>query len=114
VGAIVTFSPPSAAAPLITARGYLRRGASLLKIVVALGGDAVCIDGDAFSVNGLLIGVVSRADSVGRPLRPFRFCGLVAPGLAFVATGAPLSFDSRYFGPIPVSSLTVAVPVWTY
>ena len=42
------------------------------------------------------------------------FCGAVPKDSAFVATSARLSFDSRYFGPVPLSSLTVAVAVWTY
>ena len=31
---------------------------------------------------------------------------------SFVA--APLSFDSRYFGPVPLSTLTVVKPLWTF
>lgn len=57
---------------------------------------------------------VARQDSAGRPLAPFRFCGALPHGMAFVATSSPLSFDSRYFGPVPLSSLTVAVPAWTF
>ena len=45
---------------------------------------------------------------------PYRFCGEVPPGQAFVATPAPLSFDSRYFGPVLLATLTVVTPLWTY
>jgi type IV secretory pathway protease TraF len=38
-GAIVAFEPPSPAAALVVERGYLPRGALLLKTVVALPGD---------------------------------------------------------------------------
>jgi type IV secretory pathway protease TraF len=31
-----------------------------------------------------------------------------------VATSAPLSFDSRYFGPVRLDTLTVVTPLWTY
>jgi conjugative transfer signal peptidase TraF len=111
--AIVSFAPPPSAVPLITARRYLAARASLLKRVVALPGDTVCV-GDSFVANGRLIGAVSRHDSAGRALTPYLFCGAVPPDSAFVATSAALSFDSRYFGPVVLSSLTVAVPVWTY
>ena len=112
-GAIVAFEPPSIAAALILERAYLPREAMLLKEVVALPGDHVCI-GKSFSVNGRAIGPVPTSDSSGRPLQPYRFCGAVPPGCAFVATPAPNSFDSRYFGPLPLRSLTPARPAWTF
>jgi conjugative transfer signal peptidase TraF len=113
-GAIVSFAPPRFASELIAARGYLPASASLLKAVVALPGDSVCIDETSFVVNGERIAIVSSHDSAGRALAPFLFCGAVPKDSAFVATSAWLSFDSRYFGPVPLSSLTVTVPVWTY
>jgi conjugative transfer signal peptidase TraF len=113
-GAVVSFSPPPAATALISARRYLPDRASLLKLVVGLPGDFVRVDDTAYVVNGDVIGVIANRDSAGRPLAPRHYSGLVPPGLAFVASHAPLSFDSRYFGPVPLSTLTVAVPVWTY
>jgi conjugative transfer signal peptidase TraF len=113
-GAIVTFPPPANAAAVIAARRYLPTSTSLLKTVVALPGDAACISEQTFSVNGRLIGPIARRDSQGRTLVPFQFCGVVPPGCAFVATTSPLSFDSRYFGPVPLSTLTVVIPAWTY
>ena len=68
----------------------------------------------SFTANGEYFGPVARYDSAGRDLAPFRFCGVVPAASAFVATRAPLSFDSRYFGPVPLSSLTMVVPLWTY
>jgi conjugative transfer signal peptidase TraF len=113
-GSVVSFRPPTLAAGLIAARGYLPPNARLLKVVVALPGDRACVDGDVVSVNGDAWGNVARRDFAGRSLEPSTFCGPVPAGRAFVATAAPRSFDSRYFGPVALSSLTVVRPLWTY
>jgi conjugative transfer signal peptidase TraF len=113
-GAIVSFPPPPDAAALITRRSYLPSGVSLIKFVVALPGDTIRVDQDDVMANGQLLGHVATCDSAGRVLVPFLFEGRVPMGHAFVATSAPLSFDSRYFGFVPIASLTVVEPVWTY
>lgn len=113
-GTLVTFTPPGRATAMIDARHYLPRGATLLKHLVALPGDHVCIDHRSYFVNGQPVGDVAPVDTFGRPLDPFVFCGLVPEGSAFVGTSTPLSFDSRYFGPVPVSSLTVVEALWTF
>jgi len=113
-GSTLLFPPPPLAAAVIASRRYLPPGTKLLKTVAALPGDRVDIDANSYRVNGREIGAVASLDSAGRPLQPFLFSATVSAGYAFVATGAPLSFDSRYWGPIPLSSVTVVVPVWTY
>jgi conjugative transfer signal peptidase TraF len=113
-GAIVSVRPPDSAAMTIYSRRYLPHGVGLLKHILALPGDHVCIDDRTFLVDGRLVGHVAQADAAGRPLRPFHFCGLVPGGSAVVGTLAPFSYDSRYFGPVPLSSLTVVEPLWTF
>ena len=113
-GALVSFHPTGVAAATIYRRDYLPVGAGLIKRLVGLPGDRACVRTDGFYVNGTRFGDVALADSRGRPLAPYRFCGAVPPGQAFVATTAHLSYDSRYFGPVPLSSLTPVVPLWTY
>jgi len=113
-GTIVLFPIPESVRQLVVARHYLPAGARLLKIVVALAGDYVCVDDTALSIGGRPVAAVRRVDSLGRRLEPSSFCGRVPPGEAFVATPAVLSFDSRYFGPVPISVLTVARPLWTF
>ena len=103
-GEIVDLAIPSAARPLIVGR-YLPAGFRLLKRVVAIEGDVVCLTGGWYRVNGSAISPVAPFDSVGRPLPAFSFCGPVPPGMAFVATPVPSSLDSRYFGPVPVRAL---------
>jgi len=111
-GALVDFPIPSNARRLIADR-YLPARFHLLKRVVALEGDVVCLARGRYVVNGISISEIAAYDSIGRPLPTVGFCGRVAAGTAFVATPVASSLDSRYFGPVPVSILTVASPLWT-
>ena len=111
-GEIVDLAIPRPAHDLIVGR-YLPSGFHLLKRVVALEGDHVCLSNDRYWVNGAAISTIAARDSMGRAVPVFRFCGQVPPGMAFVATAAPSSLDSRYFGPVPTGALTVARPLWT-
>jgi conjugative transfer signal peptidase TraF len=113
-GDTVVFKVPVSVADLVLARRYLPDGAQLLKRVVAVAGDDVCLDGRLYAVDGQAIAAVRAEDSLGRPLPRYRFCGVVGSGEVYVATEAPRSFDSRYFGPVRVSDLTVVKPLWTY
>ena len=113
-GSIVVLFPPATIRELIAERHYLPTAVPLLKRVVALSGDTVCTASGHYVVAGVDLGPIATADSAGRPLPPpFPFCGPVSPGVAFVAGAGASSLDSRYFGPVPVSTLTVAVPLWT-
>jgi conjugative transfer signal peptidase TraF len=113
-GDFVTFSIPSALTTLVRTRHYLPPRVQLLKRLVALFGDHVCIDDQTYAVNYEVISSIAHADAAGRPLVPVIFCGQVPEGRAFVASPAPSSLDSRYFGSIPLTALTRAYPLWTY
>jgi len=118
-------APDSGAAQLAVERGYLPAGqcpgglAPLLKQIVAIPGDTVTLTDVQVWINDVLLSG-SRAlseDSAGRPLVPFpRGTYRVPPGEYWLfATNLPQSFDSRYFGPVPESSiLTSLVPVITF
>ncbi|CDZ67942.1 Conjugative transfer signal peptidase TraF, partial CDS, partial [Neorhizobium galegae bv. orientalis] len=102
-------------------RGYLRWGlcpggtGPLIKQVVAIAGQQVAI-GRSVSIDGTLLSnsrLVQR-DGRGRALRPYSG-GLVPPGQVFLHSSFPGSWDSRYFGPVPVSGiLGLAREVLTY
>jgi conjugative transfer signal peptidase TraF len=113
-GSIVSCPPPPGASRLIEARGYLPAGSALLKILVGLPGDFVQVAAAGVFVNGWALGPVPVADRLGRTLEPFPLSRRLREGEAFVATGSPGSFDGRYFGPVPLSTLVVARPLWTY
>lgn len=101
--------------------GYLRFGlcegrvAPLIKTVVAISGQAIEISDDV-RVDGrpLPHSRVSRMDGKGREVTPYAG-GVVPPGAVFLHSDFPGSFDSRYFGPLPVDGiLGFAQEVWTY
>ena len=81
----------------------------MLKPIVAQAGDTVEVSANGIAVNGTLLHNTSprTIDSRGRPLTPWRFgTYTVPPGFVWVASQYnPLSFDSRYYGPIRVSQI---------
>lgn len=112
---LVEFCPAEPFASFAISRGYRERGACrdgatpLLKPVVARAGDVVEVSGQGIAVNGrLLPNTAPRvADTHGRALVPWPFGRyVVAPETLWVASSYEArSFDSRYFGPIPTSSI---------
>ena len=81
----------------------------LIKPVVAWPGDLVSVSADGISVNGHLLknSAPIERDSKGQQLRPFA-AGEYRVGpkeLWVVSSFSPRSFDSRYFGPIPLKSV---------
>jgi conjugative transfer signal peptidase TraF len=125
-GDIVSFCPPDT--PLFQdarRRGYLGYGACdggyepLLKPTVAVEGDEVTATSDGLRVNGRLLANAKplTADRAGRPLpSPAAPAGAVPQGMVWVISSYnALSFDSRYFGPIPVAAIEgVAKPVLVF
>ncbi len=112
---LAEFCPPEPFARISVARGYRHPGSCpdgdspLLKPVVAIPGDVVVTSDRGIAVNGTLLANTAPRDrdSKGRPLHHFSFgTHVVIPGFVWVAsTYHPLSFDSRYFGPIPSGSI---------
>jgi conjugative transfer signal peptidase TraF len=123
VNDLVFICPPETAAMRAArARGYLRSGscpgggvAPLIKTVIAVAGQHVEI-GVSVSVDGRGVSSSSLAlrDGKGRPLTPFP-SGILPPGYVFLHSAFPGSYDSRYFGPVPISGiLGLAQEVFTY
>jgi conjugative transfer signal peptidase TraF len=105
-------------------RGYLVAGSCpsgispILKQVVATAGDEVELRGDGLAVNGEVIDRSERLveDSRGRPLEAHPLGRRVVREGEIWVLGVyrKRSWDSRYFGPIPVSSIVGAArPVLT-
>ena len=81
----------------------------LIKPVLAWPGDTVETTAEGLKVNGMLIShtVPLDHDSKGHLIHPFPYATYrVQPGqLWAVSSFSPRSFDSRYFGPIPLHSV---------
>lgn len=77
----------------------------LLKHVLAVRGDFVCTLHRELRVNGVLVGPIAVADSLGRPLPQWRACRRLSGDELLVGSSQPHSFDSRYFGPIHASQV---------
>lgn len=122
VGDLVFICPPNTdAMRKARARGYLRFGrcagrvAPLIKTVVATSGQMIEIH-DFVRVDSrpLPHSRVARLDGKGRKME--RYDGdVMPPGTVFLHSPFSGSFDSRYFGPLPMDGiLGLAREVWTY
>ena len=116
LGEYVAACPPrSGVVALAARRGYIAPGdcptglTPLLKQIAAMPGDTVRVTEAGISVNGRLLPHTAplASDSQGRPL-PHVPPGIyqVVPGTVWLlSTYNARSFDSRYFGPVPVAAL---------
>lgn len=107
--------PPAELAGFLDERRYLPRGVPLIKRVLALGGTEVCRSGSAIVAYGMTYGEAREQDARGRPLPVWQGCRRLAAGDAFFMNwDSPDSFDSRYIGPLPLSTVVGrAIPLWT-
>jgi conjugative transfer signal peptidase TraF len=125
VGDLVMFDPPDA--PLFRMaleRGYITSGGfrpyeRMLKRLVAVAGDVVTIDDAGVMVNGRRLenSKPLAVDGADRPLPVLRLHDYrLAPNeVLLMSDYSPISFDGRYFGPIPREQIqTVVRPVWTW
>lgn len=123
-GEVVTVCLPDGdAARLAAERGYVPAGSCpdgrepLIKPVAAVAGDLVLVTRAGVSVNGIDVDGTAPLDrdTAGRPLQAFPAgTHKVQPGHVWLLAGLVRnSFDSRYYGPVPVGSVqSVAYPVW--
>jgi conjugative transfer signal peptidase TraF len=113
-GELLVVRPPAPLAQFMAARGYLALGVPLIKHVAALPGELVCRSGLAVTVNGIAEAQALDRDARGRKLPTWQGCRTVQSGKVFLMNaGVPDSFDGRYFGPVPDSTIIgSATPLW--
>lgn len=125
-GALVSFCLAGEWAALARERGYLGYGSCasglrpMLKHLAGLPGDAVTVtpDGIVVSANGSACfwPVLPRPDdSMGRPLPASSLrAGVIPAGMALTLVSHPGSFDSRFFGLVPLADMARVEPVFTF
>ncbi len=112
---LVEFCPEEPAATLAIVRGYRSPGncpdgaTPLLKPIVAVAGDLVEVSAQGLTLNHTLLANTKPRlrDAHGRRMDPWPFGTYrVVPGTVWVASSFnSQSFDSRYFGPVRISSI---------
>ncbi len=115
-GDLVVVRPPVTVERLLVERGYLGDGVPLVKHIGAGPGATVCRHGSAVSIDGTPAALAREADVFGRPLPHWSGCRQLGPGDVFLLnSGAPGSFDGRYFGPSSARDIVgKAHPLWTW
>jgi conjugative transfer signal peptidase TraF len=115
-GSVVVFWPPSKIMPFLKTRHWISKPDWMMKKLMGVPGDAICIKGNTVWINGFSVGKVFEEDRQHRALPKLSFCRTLKKEEYFaMSTYAEHSFDSRYFGPVLSSSIIGnAYPVWTY
>lgn len=115
-GDLVLAHLPQSAARLAAERRYLPSSVPAVKHVAALAGDSVCENSGIVSINDHVVARALSVDRRERTLPTWQGCRSLVSGEAFLLMpDAPASFDSRYFGPIPTTSIIGRlVPLWTW
>ena len=116
IGELVVVQPPAPLAQIFAVRCYLPLGVPLLKHILALPGQAVCRSGLLITIDGAAMGDALERDRLGLALPDWQGCRVLGPGKVFLINRAPPgSFDGRYFGPLPTTSIVGrAYPIWTH
>lgn len=102
---------------IVLVPGWSDPSSPLLKPVAAVAGDIVCRVGGILLVDGTDYGPVY--DVWNGTALPSAVaddsCVTVPPGYVFLASPAPQSKDSRYFGAVPITQLSaIATPLLTW
>ena len=114
VGDIAVVMPPEPLAATLVERGSLPKGVPLIKPIAALDGQTICRQGLRITIDGAFVGAALAHDHRGLSLPVWRGCHTLGAREVFLMNPAePDSFDGRYFGPLPVSSVIGrAAPLW--
>ncbi|MDZ5698683.1 S26 family signal peptidase [Chelativorans sp. M5D2P16] len=114
-GDLVLVRVPESVAELAGRRGYLPRSVPLVKRIAAQPGEHVCAFNEVIIIGGDIVARRLETDRQGRPLPWWDACRRLSQNEVFLLNGDALgSFDSRYFGPVPIENVIGRlVPLWT-
>lgn len=106
VGSFVAAYAPEHAIKLAVERKYLPSNIPLLKSVWAVGGAEICTKNGMVSVPNYPVLTVHSRDSLGRAMPGLSGCFILKPNEVFlISTEIENSFDSRYFGAVPLENV---------
>lgn len=77
----------------------------LIKIVAAVAGDEWRVEDEQVWINGQLWGGIHLTDAVAMEDRVENGASIVPEGHVLVMGTTPSSFDSRYWGPLPIEKI---------
>ena len=104
--ALVAAFAPAEARNLAHDRGYLPSNVPLLKTVWAGPGEEICRYGAKVEAPNRPVLTAAGQDGLGRDLPRWDGCiTLNANQVFLVSTDVQTSFDSRYFGPVPIENV---------
>ncbi|MEW6542472.1 MAG: S26 family signal peptidase [Nitrospirota bacterium] len=91
-------------------RPYARVGALWMKRVVGIEGDRITLlpmngGQTMILINGQRTGVALSHDRTGQPIQVAALPAVIPPGYVYVSLDHPRSFDSRYFGLVPMAAI---------
>ncbi|OCC05397.1 S26 family signal peptidase [Labrys sp. WJW] len=105
-GDLAALLPPEPVTRFMVQRGYVGEGVPLLKHIAARPGQVVCRCGRSIKVDGVQIGEALYRDRHDRALPDWQGCRRLSDGEVFVLNrNVRDSFDGRYFGPMPASTV---------
>ena len=112
---LILARPPELLAEWLATRGYLPKGALLIKRVAALPGQNVCRTDFTISVDGSAVAEANARDHAGRDLPRWSGCFVLRSDEVFLLNwDHPASLDGRYFGALPADAIVGrAQPIWT-
>jgi conjugative transfer signal peptidase TraF len=114
-GTLAAFPAPATAYPYADQRLSFLRHIPIIKAVAAASGDLVCTRGGVLTINGERRSEVLTKDAQGATLPQWNGCRTLRAGEFFAFSNRVRnSFDSRYFGPVAVSSAVVYRPLFTF
>ncbi len=103
---VVWFDVPGDVERLVFHRNYIPSGGKLMKKIIAVEGDRWCVTDRSMVIDGIVVGHIRTEDSRGLPLPQLpEGCNALGPDELIVVSNHPLSFDSRYFGPVKRSAV---------
>jgi conjugative transfer signal peptidase TraF len=116
VGNLVIARPPAVVAEWLAARGYLPKGAVLIKHVAALPGQKICRVERRITVDDDVVAETQDRDHRGRELPRWQGCVTLRPGeILLLNWDRTASLDGRYFGALPSNAIIGrATPLWTW